>query len=359
MTCLLLFFVATFSIAVADQFLKTASRRVDTGEMLRRVQEAIVGDPGRETFGYLGDVGDYPATLADLMENPGGATVGWDGPYLTNVSLQGGMVLDPYASPLEFFLDVTPASAQKMALISRAPDHSSTNTATNPNTHALFAGVLPSNAAYAAGAGNADNVGAPDFVTNIDSLDYESTGQVRIRVLNREIWNSDGIIDACPGLYTIEIRSAARGASDRLSLRADRTSFDLLQGVWDFNITSTAIPTLKPLTEVHKGQVVVRAGESATYDVVLLPNDAEMMPVADLEVTNNFSEQITMTRNGQTFQGNFRINAGQTDDTQPDAFTCIRAEARTGGNNGPIQEEWLFPYGVAHRVQSLMMFHTR
>ena len=72
MTCLLLFFVAVVSVTVADRFLKTASRRVDTGEMLRRVQEAIVGDPERETFGYLGDVGDYPATLADLLENPGG-----------------------------------------------------------------------------------------------------------------------------------------------------------------------------------------------------------------------------------------------------------------------------------------------
>ena len=359
MTCLLLFFVAAFSVTVADRFLKTASRRVDTGEMLRRVQEAIVGDPQRETFGYLGDVGDYPATLTDLLENPGGATVGWDGPYLTNVSLQGGMVLDPYASPLEFFLDVTPASAHKMALISRAPDHSSTNTAVNPNTHALFAGVLPSNAAYAAGAGNADNVGAPDFVTNIDSLDYESTGRVRIRVLNKQLWSDSGIIDACPGLYTINIRSAARGSDDQLILRADRTSFDLLQGVWDFHITTLGIADEKPLTEVHKGQIVVRAGESASYDVVLLPNDASTMPVADLEVTNNFSETITMTRNEESFfLGLFTVAAGQTDDTQPDDFTCITVQARTGGDSGPIQDEWLFPYGVAQSAVVSPTSHT-
>ena len=359
-TCLLMFVVAAFSVTVADQFLKTSSRTVDNGQMLRQVQDAILGDPSRERFGYLGDVGDYPATLADLLENPGGTTVGWNGPYLTNISLQGDMILDPYAAPIEFFLDVTPAAEHKMALISRGPDNSSTNTAANPNAHAQFAGVLPSNAAYASGAGNADNVGSRDFVTNVNSLDYESTGRLEIRVLIRELWGTNaGITEACPGRYDIEIQSATRGASDRLFLRADRTSFDLLQGVWDFSVTSTAITQSLTLTEGYKGQIVVRPGESASYDVVLTRTDNDDMPSDNLTVTNNFSETITMTRNDQTFQGNFNVNAGQTGtDTNNNNHSCVRVAARTGGSSGPIQHEWLWPHGVDQSVVVDDLSHT-
>ena len=36
-----------------------------------RVYSAIVGNPSQGYYGYLGDVGDYPTSLMDLVESPG------------------------------------------------------------------------------------------------------------------------------------------------------------------------------------------------------------------------------------------------------------------------------------------------
>jgi prepilin-type N-terminal cleavage/methylation domain-containing protein len=62
------------------------ARRVKTAQELELLAAAIVGDPLRTTdnqrsdFGYFGDVGAFPASLASLNTDPGYAT--WDGPYI-------------------------------------------------------------------------------------------------------------------------------------------------------------------------------------------------------------------------------------------------------------------------------------
>lgn len=62
------------------------SRQVQTERKLDVVAKAIVGDPGimrdgvRSDFGYVGDIGAFPANLAALYTNPGLAL--WDGPYV-------------------------------------------------------------------------------------------------------------------------------------------------------------------------------------------------------------------------------------------------------------------------------------
>src|SRR5437016_12753774 len=59
------------------------SQRASTAEDdLSRIYTAIVGDPKNNTYGYLGDVGAYPATLMDLVQSHG--ATGWNGPYLSN-----------------------------------------------------------------------------------------------------------------------------------------------------------------------------------------------------------------------------------------------------------------------------------
>jgi len=61
------------------------ARRHETREEMNKLAAAIVGDPNlyangsRLDFGYLGDIGALPATLANLITNPGYAS--WDGPY--------------------------------------------------------------------------------------------------------------------------------------------------------------------------------------------------------------------------------------------------------------------------------------
>jgi prepilin-type N-terminal cleavage/methylation domain-containing protein len=64
------------------------SRRVNTEREMEAISRAIVGDAGimqdgrRSDFGYVGDIGEFPASLADLYSDPGGLP-SWNGPYLT------------------------------------------------------------------------------------------------------------------------------------------------------------------------------------------------------------------------------------------------------------------------------------
>ncbi|MCM2271301.1 MAG: hypothetical protein NDJ18_01915 [candidate division Zixibacteria bacterium] len=64
----------------------TDARRVRTEREMELLAAAIVGDPARSTdnlrsdFGYFGDIGAFPTTLASLYTNPGYGT--WRGPYV-------------------------------------------------------------------------------------------------------------------------------------------------------------------------------------------------------------------------------------------------------------------------------------
>lgn len=65
------------------------SRTLETEQEMEMLAAAIVGDPDltqgnvRCDFGYVGDVGAFPADLQDLYQNPGGYST-WDGPYIAS-----------------------------------------------------------------------------------------------------------------------------------------------------------------------------------------------------------------------------------------------------------------------------------
>src|SRR5260370_39320553 len=69
---------------------------------LSRIYTAIVGDPKLNTYGYLGDVGDYPSSLADLV-SPSSVPAGWNGPYLSEARLESNVLYDSFGSPIEYF----------------------------------------------------------------------------------------------------------------------------------------------------------------------------------------------------------------------------------------------------------------
>ncbi len=91
-------------------------RRVRTEREMDELASAIVGDPGviaggqRADFGYVGDVGAFPPTLAALTENPGYAT--WDGPYLAPGYAEDtvGYRLDEWGKPYAYTGGVTISS---------------------------------------------------------------------------------------------------------------------------------------------------------------------------------------------------------------------------------------------------------
>lgn len=62
------------------------SRTEETKQEMNHLAWAICGNPNlvsggvRTDFGYVGDIGGLPATLDNLVTNPGYAT--WDGPYI-------------------------------------------------------------------------------------------------------------------------------------------------------------------------------------------------------------------------------------------------------------------------------------
>ena len=64
----------------------TDARRIKTEREMEMLAAAIVGDPARTTdnlrsdFGFFGDIGAFPTTLASLYTNPGYST--WRGPYV-------------------------------------------------------------------------------------------------------------------------------------------------------------------------------------------------------------------------------------------------------------------------------------
>src|SRR2546427_4189021 len=102
---IVLFLAAAIGItALADYTIKTEQRNRDIA-LLADVYRGITGDPAKETFGYLGDVGSYPTNLIDLIQSPG--ATGWNGPYLSYPYVSGSTLYDPYGSPLEYFLQLT------------------------------------------------------------------------------------------------------------------------------------------------------------------------------------------------------------------------------------------------------------
>ena len=77
-------------------FVGQQSRATETE--LEELWSAIVGSPARGGFGYVGDVGRFPATLVDLVvaprEGTGSVLAGWNGPYVHNARLENGLLLE-------------------------------------------------------------------------------------------------------------------------------------------------------------------------------------------------------------------------------------------------------------------------
>jgi len=93
-------------------------RKNETLDEMEGLAAAIVGDPDatqqgrRVDFGYVGDIGSFPAELDNLLENPGGY-VTWDGPYLPERFLQDslGFKLDGWGQAYQYDGGVVLASA--------------------------------------------------------------------------------------------------------------------------------------------------------------------------------------------------------------------------------------------------------
>src|SRR6266404_269737 len=177
---------------------------------LAKIYTSIVGDPKQNTYGYLGDVGAFPANLMDLVQQPAGNPPGWNGPYLSDARIDTGIIYDAFGSPIEYFQTnpaTFPAAAtDQIALISRGPDRGSSNGAASPNVAANFAGLAPSNSGYGTAARNGDNVVYPHFIDNTNLVNYQSLGKLNININNFDDNSSlNAVIPGCPNYFDVKV----------------------------------------------------------------------------------------------------------------------------------------------------------
>ncbi len=110
--------VLAFSFGFMVPVMMDENRENSAKDQIMRVKEALVGQPsqvrlGRENlsrFGYIGDMGGFPAALSDLVEigtQPEYSVtsivelgLGWRGPYIATDPL--GFLEDPWGRPIEF-----------------------------------------------------------------------------------------------------------------------------------------------------------------------------------------------------------------------------------------------------------------
>jgi prepilin-type N-terminal cleavage/methylation domain-containing protein len=291
--------------------LADVDRSSQTYNGLRNVYLGIVGVPERGTFGYLGDVGDYPASLKDLIQDPG--VTGWNGPYVSDVSVENDMILDGFGLPMEYHYSASSGAVTDfLAVISKGPDRGSSNTSATPNLWSTYAGgPLPSLSSYPSTAANRDNIVYPRFTDRVGLLSYQSVGQLNLNVFNYD-YNSSvaAYVPACPNLYWVKVTSAVRPA-DTLSVpyNSGGASFDLIQGIYKVQLLNTTTGGV-----YWDETLTVAAGTSQNRTLNAPSVDSSSTPISILGIANssgstvtvyNFGTSMGSVVNGST--GNFNV----------------------------------------------------
>jgi general secretion pathway protein G len=87
------------------------ARLDDTSERMVRLLEGMVGQPGYDRFGYVGDMGELPAALVDLLTQGSqpdfsqtgyGFGLGWNGPYVSETGPGGDITRDAWGTVFDY-----------------------------------------------------------------------------------------------------------------------------------------------------------------------------------------------------------------------------------------------------------------
>jgi hypothetical protein len=336
----------------ASLFVPLASGLVDVqranGQMdeLKDIYNGIVGDPKSNTFGYLGDVGSYPSNLLDLIQQPAN-TPGWNGPYISNVRIENGVLYDQFGGAIEYFQPTLPlpptVATDQLALISKGPDRSSTNTAGNPNQSSGFNGTLPSNSGYGSAISNTDNIVYPPVTDNTSLVNYQSLGTVVFNINNYdENATMNDFAPGCPGVYDIVISSLTHPTGPDpneawLTYAPGGASVDLLQGSYLAKVLITG--SKYPLWQE---QINIQPGTTSSRNL-WLPGvvSSNLLSTVVLSITNNMTVKLQPLQYGANLGGAIN-NGGGTGN--PAAQRCARInmqDATTGSH--PILDSFIMP----------------
>ena len=335
------FVVAMLGITVlADFSIKSSQRKTDSTRLVQ-IYRAIVGDPSTDTFGYLGDVGDYPTTFQDLVQSPG--LTGWNGPYLSESFFSGSTIYDSFGSPLEYYLNLIAGSPDELAIISKGPDHSSSNSAANPNNRTQFTAPYPSSGAtYTSAAGNTDNIAYPDFsVSPATAVDYKNTGTLAYNIVNNDVNQANAVVGACPDLYNIVATSRSRGSADTITLPySPGLTDDFLQGLYDVSITSA-----KAMSAYFAESVSVYSGRTLTHALRAEDVDSTQMPSFTLTVYNESTGTFAHTLSVRYFTVGGATLGTVTTGTPKKAFAANACALMVVENSGVVYDQFVMPYG--------------
>jgi hypothetical protein len=335
------FIVAMLGITVlADFALKTGQRKTDLTKLVQ-LYKAIAGDPSTDTFGYLGDVGDYPTTFQDLVQSPG--LTGWNGPYLSESFLSGSTINDSFGSPLEYYLKLTVGSLDELAIISKGPDHSSSNSASNPNDHTQFTAPYPSSgAAYTSASGNADNIAYPDFsVSPATAVQFQNTGTLAYNIVNKDVNQAGAVVGACPDLYNIVATSRSRASADKITLPYSPGLADgFPQGLYDVSITSA-----QAMSAYFAESVAIYSGRTLTHALRTEDIDSTKMPSFTLTIYNESTGADKHTLSVRYFTVGGTSLGTVTTGTPKKTFPANACALMVIENGGVVYDSFVMPYG--------------
>jgi hypothetical protein len=324
------------------------ARERATRDLLQQIHQGIVGDK-QNSFGYYGDVGEFPVSLMDLVRDPG--KPGWSGPYVDagEGGIANGQVVDFYGNPIEYFLDVNVDNEPAyLAVVSRGPDGISTNSDATPNE--TWAGTPPTDNGYMGQAGNADNLVFPvlNSVNNSTVLEQVLLGTLRTTFTNVD-QNFGVELPMCPGLYTLtatplprptDVRTWSPGIVQLLGAAQGVQLFDVEQGTWNLTLTSPlasaplyqqTVTVLPNSTTLQTAARMSSLDSSGTASATLAIRNT--YATTDLDVYVNGVEQSNWVRDGTT--RNYTV-AG-----------CAIVAVTERNNQNNVLDAFYMPYGVA------------
>ena len=314
-------------VVFTDRVFNAARADSVTAE-LQAVYRAVVGD--QSASGYVNDVGAYPASLFDLVRDPGAA--GWRGPYLRDPRVTDEMLLDPWNQPFEFWVSNGGAGADRLAIISRGPDGLSTNIAADPNVSTNFTGIEPSEAAYfSSDLKNADNEVFPLLdPSRADTLDVDPEGFLNVTLKN---FDSNPLVDAfvpaCPNLFNVTVSNTIRGTDD-VPATPYSPGFEvtLLPGSYRVLVSSVLFPT--PLIN---DQIVISPGVRLRRNYNVAGLDSSGTQTFTLTVTNQDPVNTITVASFATDLGTVAPNGGVSTFSVGGCST-VNLKIVTGGGGG-------------------------
>lgn len=350
-TSLIILAVLAVMLVPLASTLLDSQRATNTENDLNKVYTAIVGDPKQNTYGYLGDVGAFPSSLMDLVQSPG--VNGWNGPYLSGASIDTStgtsQIYESFGAPVEYFSSYPAAfpsaATDQIALISRGPDHSSTNTAANPNVAANFAGVSPTGS-YSAGSGNADNVVVPHFVDNSNLASYQSLGKLNVNIMNSDDNASfNALVPGCANYFDVQVFSIPRNTTEAwVNYAPGGASFDLVQGLY-----RVIVVVAGTTTPVWQEQVAITADNTVSRSITLPGINSSLTSTATLTIAS----ALGTNHNLQFYEGSTSlgtVNNGVTAATTTAPNRCARILVRdTLAAVNTIIDSFVMPNGSVTR----------